>query len=237
MLDLADTVVTTSTYLLERYASQKTVLLEPGLFLPLPETDDGRDESRVRIAFFATAMHQPDLEMIAPALRQIQQRFEHVHLEFIVSRKPPRALSSLPRTTWFSPMTWENYKHFVCQRKEDILLAPKQETPYNKAKSFIKVLDAAQLGAVGVYSDVRPYNEVVEHGKNGLLIHNTPEDWHEALEWLIANPGNRSALRRGSRELATRIGNPERLTQFWKDLFFPGRQEVRAKNHRNLSGR
>lgn len=229
MLDLADTLLTTSTYLFERYASDKTLLLEPGLFLPLPETDDRHDKSLLRMAFLSTAMHQPDLEMIAPALHEIQKQYKHVQLEIIVSRKPPKALTSLPRATLYPSMSWQDYKDFVRQRKLDILLTPKQETPYNRAKSFIKVLDAAQLGAVGVYSDVRPYNEVVEHGKSGLLASNTSQDWYKALAWLIENPGKLSALRQGGRELASRIGNPDRLTNFWKILFCHGHREARAK--------
>jgi glycosyltransferase involved in cell wall biosynthesis len=216
MLDLADTLITTSTTLFERYASDRTFLLEPGLFLPLPDEGPCPNEQSLRMAFFATAMHQPDLEMIAPALEAVHDRHPQVQLDMIVSRNPPSELSGLPRVSFYPPMPWADYKCFLQRQRAHILLAPKQETPYNKAKSFIKVLDAAQLGAVGVYSNVRPYNEVVEHGRNGLLVDNTPKAWFDALEGLISNPAKTSELRQGARELALRIGNPERLTAFWK---------------------
>ncbi len=216
MLELADTLITTSTTLFERYASDRTSLLEPGLFQPVPDAVSCPQEGPLRMAFFATAMHQPDLEMIAPALHSVLERFQRVHLDVVVSKRPPPLLASQPRVHVTPPMAWETYKRFIKEQRAHIFLAPKKETPYNKAKSFIKVLDAAQLGAVGVYSNVRPYNEVVEHGRNGLLVDNTLKAWFEALEWLITNPGKMSELRQGARELALKIGNPERLTAFWE---------------------
>jgi len=216
MLDLADTLITTSTTLFERYASDRTFLLEPGLFLPLPDEGLCPQEGPLRMAFFATAMHQPDLEMIAPALEAVHDRYPQVQLDMIVSRNPPSELKGLPRVNFYPPMPWSEYKGFLQGQRAQILMVPKQETPYNRAKSFIKVLDAAQLGAVGVYSNVRPYNEVVEHGRDGLLVNNAPKAWFEALEWLISNPTRRYELRQGCKELAMRIGNPERLTAFWE---------------------
>lgn len=220
MLDLADTLVTTSPYLFERYASRKIFLLEPGLWTSRPDLSEStRSQSSVRIVYFATAMHWSDLEMIAPALRRIHDSFPFVVFDIVVSRKIPRVLANLSRVRFHTPMPWEKYKEFLTDRQADIFLAPKDQSPYNRGKSFIKVLDAALCGAVGVYSTVAPYTGVVRDGVDGVLVRNDPGDWYLALHRLLTNPSEREVLRRRGGELAERIGNPDRLTRFWENHF------------------
>lgn len=226
LLGLADALITTSPYLYKQYASPKTFLLEPCLWSSRPALSESTSsQSSVRIVYFATAMHWSDLEMIAPALRQIHDRFDSVLLDIVVSKTIPRTLANLPRVRFHKPMPWEKYKGFLTDRQADIFLAPKDESPYNLGKSFIKVIDAALCGAAGVYSKVAPYTGVVQDGADGLLVRNDPRDWYEALRFLLENPLKREELKQQGLEMAARIGNPERLTRFWKNHFCGPREE------------
>jgi len=218
MLDLADSIVVTSRYLYERYGSEKTFLLEPGLTTRFPESSvKSMPMEPLRIIYFATAMHQADLKLIAPSLIRVVERFDNVRIDIVISKIPQPELSSVPRIRFVKPMSWERYKRFFSKQQAHILLAPKLDTPYNLGKSFIKVLDAAACGAAGIYSNVRPYNEVVENGTDGLLVENHPEKWLEALSRLIENPSEIGRIAQKGRDLALRIGNPGRLTGFWEE--------------------
>ncbi len=217
LLKIADSLVTTSRTLYRDYHSQKTHLLEPGLWeFPKKNTLDPQNEGQLHIAYFATAMHRSDLEMIAPALQKLHNSYPWVKMDMLVSKKPLKSLAAMPRINFISPMGWPEYKKFLSEQKVHILLAPKRQTPFNRSKSFIKVLDAAQCGAVGVYSNVPPYSEVVEHGKNGFLVSNDSRQWYCTLSWLIENSSRILPLAEAGRSLAYRIGNPERLKTFWK---------------------
>ncbi|MDH4572946.1 hypothetical protein [Salinicola acroporae] len=56
-----------------------------------------------------------------------------------------------------------------------ISLTPMRDTPFNAGKTYIKFLDNAAMGSVGLYSARSPYREIVSHGEDGLLVEDTPK--------------------------------------------------------------
>jgi hypothetical protein len=80
-----------------------------------------------------------------------------------------------------------DYPAFVAsfqQQRFDIALAPLRDSPFNRAKSGLKFLEYAAIGAAGIFSDVPAYAGVVEPGVSGLLAR-TADDWQAALGRLI----------------------------------------------------
>jgi glycosyltransferase involved in cell wall biosynthesis len=73
-------------------------------------------------------------------------------------------------------------------------LAPLLDTPFNRAKSAIKVMDYAALGLGVVASDVAVYRGSVASGPAGQLVANDARAWYAALSWLIRNRALRLAM-------------------------------------------
>lgn len=82
----------------------------------------------------------------------------------------------------------------------DIGLAPLADNPFNRCKSNIKWLEYSAHARAGIFSDLEPYRESVEHGKTGMLVGDDPKEWFEALEYLISNPNQRKAMGRAARK-------------------------------------
>ena len=72
----------------------------------------------------------------------------------------------------------------------DINLAVLLPGPAADAKSEIKWLEAAMCGIPSVVSGTRTYREILTDGVDALLA-DTPQEWADALEHLIADPGLR----------------------------------------------
>lgn len=66
----------------------------------------------------------------------------------------------------------------------DIALAPLQDHRFNNGKSELKVVEAGGYGIPIVVSDVTPYREVIEHGKNGFFAKSS-RDWVKYISRLI----------------------------------------------------
>lgn len=194
IMALADEVVVCSSVLAEQLRAEhgNVSLMTPPLISLLPGlahfSDRPASQAPWQIGFYGTRVHLADLEHIAPALRAIQQKRSDSELELMLGEYAPQELAELPRTRCPAPLGWKKFRQYQSSQRVHIELAPLLDTPFNRGKSFIKFLDIAAMGGVGVYSDRPPYTEIVEHGVNGLLASDDPDDWQHCLNWLLDNP-------------------------------------------------
>jgi hypothetical protein len=123
-------------------------------------------------------------------LTDLQQRWDHTHVDLFGDLTINRQFRHLPRVRLLHPMDWERYLQETGSRHIDLLLCPLLEDPFNGGRAAVKVVDAARLGAVGLYSDREPYRGCVRHGETGLLLADDPHQWLEEvtgekqLEWV-----------------------------------------------------
>lgn len=75
----------------------------------------------------------------------------------------------------------------------DLLLVPLNDNIYNRSKSSIKFLEASSYKIPGCYQNIRQYQEVVEHGKNGFLC-TTEDEWYTAIKTMLTNARLRKAM-------------------------------------------
>ncbi|MCB1776666.1 MAG: glycosyltransferase, partial [Candidatus Competibacteraceae bacterium] len=173
----------------------------------------------VRLLYMGTKTHRHDWLRIAPALNRLVQRHGSGLEIHIVGIDEPGRLPSWTLVHEPPPALPAVYPAFVHWLQNlgpfAIGIAPLTPHPFNLAKSGIKFMDYTALGAVTVAVDLPPYQSVIRHNENGLLVTDTVEDWEQALEWLIAQPEQRQALWRQARQdWLTRysydatIGNP-----------------------------
>lgn len=207
----ADGVIVSTPALRARYARENSrIRVVPNALderLLVQRTVPPRPALPVRLGYMGTLTHDEDLALLLPALHRLHKSVQtglelqiigglsrqesaarFAHLPFPVTFLTPPVVEYPQFLPWFTAnVTW------------DIALAPLRDTPFNRAKSDIKFLDYAALGAAGVYSDLPVYAETVRHGETGLLAANDAQSWAAAIQSLIEQPGLRVELAANAR--------------------------------------
>lgn len=222
LMALSNEVIACSAVLAERFRPhhQCVSVLTPPLIatLPIKTHFESSPSSSApwRIGFHGTRAHLNDLMHIAPALQAIQQTRNDTQLELMLGKHTPKALVELPNVLAPDPLPWHAFRSYQAKCQLHIGLAPLLNTPFNQGKSFIKFLDIAAMGGVGVYSNRYPYTDVVSDGVNGLLVEDVPEAWQAAIEQLLNNPMATAKMAQQAAKDASEIGNPQRALRFWQ---------------------
>lgn len=222
LLALADEVIACSDQLADYFRPRhaKVAVLTPPLLAPLPGHDHfatlPSPQAPWQIGFHGTRAHLQDLLHITPALETLQQQRNDTQLEVMLGQHIPKRLATLPRVTAPAPLPWPAFQQFQRQRRLHIGLAPLLDTPFNQGKSFIKFLDIAAMGGVGIYSNRYPYTDVVRHGENGLLVEDEVSDWHDGVQQLLEDPAATARMARQAAIDARRIGDSLNTVSFWQ---------------------
>lgn len=222
LLALADEVVACSDQLASYFSPRHSnvSVLAPPLLAPLPGHEHFVTAPSVQapwqIGFHGTRAHLQDLLHIAPALEALQKQRDDTELEILLGQHVPKRLAALPRVKTPQPLPWQAFQQHQREYRLHIGLAPLLATPFNQGKSFIKFLDIAAMGGVGIYSNRSPYTEVVRHGENGLLVDDDPTAWCDGLQQLLEDPEATACMARQAAFDAQRVGDPLKAVSFWQ---------------------
>lgn len=107
---------------------------------------------------------------------------------FIMSPMLPLALKDIdPKRLIFKPYVfgYTLYVRTLCNNMLDILLSPLGDTRTEASKCPNKYLEITAAGAVGIYSNVSPYNKYIQHNETGLLVENNIKSWKKAMVMLL----------------------------------------------------
>jgi glycosyltransferase involved in cell wall biosynthesis len=183
-------------------------MLDERLWLPpyseRPQNGASQPSDRggpLRILYAGGSTHEPDLELIRPAIEALREG-GGVELEVVGVGGPEAAAD------WYTPIPVPSGRHpyplFATWLRDqaqrwDLAVAPLIDTPFNRCKSDLKLLEYGALGIPAVFSDVGVYDSC-EHGETGLLAANTTEAWTEAIGSLLQDPGLRERIGRAARE-------------------------------------
>ncbi len=111
------------------------------------------------------------------------------------------------------------------EREFDVGLAPLVDTPFNRARSNVKLKEYATAGAMWLASPVGPYVGLGPE-QGGLLVED--RDWHATLSSLLDDRQRLSALRSNAVAWA-RTQTVERLAPTWEAAFRSCVQELRGR--------
>ena len=152
-----------------------------------PALKDSSSEM-LTIGYMGTSTHKPDLEYITPVLLDLIKCYpENLHFHFW-GVQPPAQLESLPQvewTPWYSD-SYKDFTEFFQTQSSDIFIAPLVDSLFNRCKSPLKFFEYSALGAPGVFSRLAPYEDVVTHGHDGLLV-SSLDEWTDYLIQLVEN--------------------------------------------------
>jgi hypothetical protein len=123
--------------------------LDPTLRLPPP------NESTLpvrRIAWRGGDSHNHDIMALGPAMARVAQETEGETLWHFVGQYPSWLVGDFPRGSVKSHpfRSVPDYLRFMAELRPSILVVPLEDTPFNRHKSNIAVLEAAWLGAAVV---------------------------------------------------------------------------------------
>lgn len=153
------------------------------------------------VGYMGTPTHNYDLELVIPAIREFQNLYSNVSVEFIGVNNNSgfygiRGLNELRYKSIFPKIDETEYPLFMLwwtsTRRWDLAIAPLQQNEFNLNKSDIKLLDYAASDTPGIFTDIQGYQSSVP--KRGVLVDNSFDSWFSALKSLYDNQELRKSL-------------------------------------------
>lgn len=214
-MQLADLVTTTTDFLADEYYKiNKNVAVLPNFVDPEDWDEPQRNEGdKVRIGMIGSVASNKNYENIIPLLEKHQN---DDRVQFVMMGMPKQAhYDKFINNAYREEMKfWKNYNvelhHFVPQNEYnealndlelDIMLIPRHDSYFNRAKSNIKFLEASMLEipviAQGFQDGKSPYQ-----GNDGeyLRLAYTSDDFINHTEELIESKEQRRALGKQAKE-------------------------------------
>jgi len=174
-------------YLHKKYQAWSPKLIEPKPLKPVQES--------IKVFYHGSASHNAEIEWLFPVMKAVLERNTHVCFEIIGGQSVYEKFKHLPRVQVIHPMGWEAYQYFIKQPGRHIGLAPLIDNPFNQARSYTKVFDITQAGAVGMYSEgsesanfITRQNPKDANSFTGLVLPLNKLLWIEKLLELAESP-------------------------------------------------
>ncbi|HEX6304644.1 MAG TPA: glycosyltransferase [Anaerolineales bacterium] len=193
------------------------------------------DSSPVVIGYMGSNTHKTDLESLTPVFISLTRRYGDTILLRFWGGEPPEEVRAQPNVEWI-PLQMSDYREFAAyfsQQQADVFIAPLKDNLFNRCKSPIKYLEYSSLGIPGVYSQVSPYEAIIQDRENGFLA-TSAEEWEQHLAELIENSELR--LQMGRKALET-VRNGWLLSEHaheWFEVFGRACSLSEVERHNNL---
>jgi glycosyltransferase involved in cell wall biosynthesis len=155
---------------------------------------DHDHEGLVTIGWIGTPVTAKYLEVIRGPIEKVARE---VPIRFLVIGAPAPAWDRVETQSH----EWSEEKESEWIRWMDIGLMPLEDTPWEKGKCGLKILQYMAAQVVPVVSNVGAIGEIVTDGKEGFLCA-TEDEWVDRLLELARNPAKRIEMGRAAREKA-----------------------------------
>ena len=142
-----------------------------------------KDGDKIMIGYLSGSItHNPDFEMIKPALMKVMNENPKVELVLMGLLDLPEDMQKFNKRIKQLPFSdWRKLPSVIAGL--DINLAPIEESTFNETKSENKWMEAALCKVVTVASNFGAFKEIVINGKTGFLCKNEDE-WYMTIKKL-----------------------------------------------------
>ncbi|HEY0833604.1 MAG TPA: glycosyltransferase [Azospirillum sp.] len=164
------------------------VAVFPNQLAALPPRQPARARDEV-VLFFGALNRTADAQAILPALNRVLAARPNLRVDVIHDEGFFQGLATARKT--FRPLcAYDVYRRTLGH--SDIAVLPLADTPFNRAKSDLKFLEAAAEG-VAVLASPTVYAASIDPGRTGLLFHDA-EEFERQLLRLVDDPALRASL-------------------------------------------
>lgn len=229
----SDLVTCSTEYLAKEYREiNQNVVVLPNCVNPDDWDTPLRNEGeKIRIGIVGSTAYHHDFERIKDVLTKLDQdpRVQLVMMGLVkkTSDNPKisevyddeysfwESLKNLEHMAWV-PM--DEYFDTLNELRLDMMLIPRRENNFNKAKSNIKFLEAAMLEIPVIAQSFPdgPYEEI-EHDVNGMLITNDGQ-WMQCIEKMMSKVV-RDRISKAAKEYVLKNYNIKDKAYLWKETY------------------
>jgi glycosyltransferase involved in cell wall biosynthesis len=210
IISLAKLTITGNEYLAD-FAKKfsKSVVVCPTVidtekFIP---SGSQRPASPLTLGWIGSASNLRYLLLLKDALGTIASKYPHVRLLIICELSPD---FTLPISTTY--MKWRKDREAEDLNKIDIGLMPLLDTPWERGKCGLKIIEYMASGLPVVASNVGANPQILQDKKQGFLV-NTTQQWIEKLSLLIEDYELRKKMGQEARKRAEEIFSLEHWNQ------------------------
>jgi hypothetical protein len=173
-------------HLMDKYSSWKPQLVHPAAV--------AAPQRIKRVFYHGSASHEGEQRWLLPVIESVIRQEPNMVFEIIGGQDIHRLYRGVPRVTVVHPMDWPAYQAFSGLPGRHVGLAPQLDTPFNRARSYVKFMDITRSGAVGIYSRGSVNANAASNGPGGLIVPMQAAAWTEAILRLAADDELRESL-------------------------------------------
>jgi hypothetical protein len=143
------------------------------------------DSELIKIVYPAHPGHSMFFnKYISPIIEDLYQRYTG---RFSFTFIGPEVILTNPNipVEYISSMPFVEYERYMKEHHFHLGIAPLDDTESCRCKYYNKYIEFTKYGIVGIYSDLIPYQYIVQNGQNGYLAVNTKEGWLQSLSAAI----------------------------------------------------
>lgn len=233
----SDLVTCSTEFLAKEYREiNPNVVVLPNCVNPddwdeIPLRNEGE---KIRIGVVGSTLYYNDFDIIRPLLKELDEDPRVQLVMFGLHNKKTRddnklvvethgreydfwdTLKNVEHVGW---VDMEDYFTTLNELRLDIMLIPRRENDFNRAKSNVKFLEASMLEIPVIASSFEdgPYEKDI-NGKNGILIKNN-EGWMDAINTLINDKDKRREMGRLAHEYVLKNYSIEENGWRWEEAY------------------
>jgi GT2 family glycosyltransferase/glycosyltransferase involved in cell wall biosynthesis len=179
-LDICDRLVVPTEYLAEEYRQFKDDIriapncLERARWESLaPKRRQGK---KPRVGWAGSAVHESDLALVADVVRELGSE-----VEWVFFGSCPEGVRHL--VEYHGSVPFDDYPAKLASLNLDLALAPLEDTPLNRGRSHLKLLEYGMLGYPVICSDIEPYRGDYPVTR----VKNDAKSWENAIREHVAD--------------------------------------------------
>ena len=175
---------------------------------------------KIGIVYATSRTVDDQYKVFLPALADFLNE-HHERIEMTVWGCSPSELLTLPGITFRKLLPrYDEFLREFSRSGFNIGLAPLEENEFNRSKNNTKFRDYGACGIAGIYSNVDAYSDSVVNEQDGLLVHNTKNEWFNALQRLAFDNELQERIRTNARAKVFRDYRQELIeTQWLEDIY------------------
>ncbi len=166
-----------------------------------------RDHSRQVFGYMGSQSHTSDLEMIAPAIAAVLQRFPKARFEIFGSVNFPTVLSNYDVAQYHPVKNYDDFLRHLSELSWSFGLAPLAVNDFTMAKTNIKWIEYTAAGIPVLASKHPIYAECCLNGA-GILI---DDDWQQQISHVLETPTYGDLILNEARHRLNQEYSPYRL--------------------------